>query len=297
MAPHIPSSPTAAATRAFCPPWAAAQHGVHTMVSATATRFTFRCMRCFQALYATTDEVGNATNCVHCGHELIVPEATPERIERAKDAPADVPSAAVMASAADTPTTTRSAPAPGAPMGEEWTNADIERQLKEDMYVDPSEMITLSTVTSSRLKRLVGYIIDGMLLATATVGGFLLVWTLSSAGLVKLEALSEDNHAVGTVEMVNTLCVLYFLPAILLLVQWWLIATRGQSIAKFLLGMRIVTVGGQNPGFLQGVVLRNWVRALLNMLPFFALLDAAFIINDSKRCIHDLIAGTHVVDV
>jgi uncharacterized RDD family membrane protein YckC len=60
--------------------------------------------------------------------------------------------------------------------------------------------------------------------------------------------------------------------------------------------MKIVRHDGSNPGFLQAVVMRNWLRVLLNMVPFFALADALFIFGANKRCLHDLLAGTYVID-
>jgi uncharacterized RDD family membrane protein YckC len=78
-------------------------------------------------------------------------------------------------------------------------------------------------------------------------------------------------------------------------VQWNLIATRGQSIGKILLWIRIINCRGNAPGFIQGVILRDWLRMALSFIPFFSIVDAALILTESKRCIHDYIAGTRVV--
>lgn len=178
-----------------------------------------------------------------------------------------------------------------------WSDADIERELKRQMYVPPGEMLTLSTMTSTPTKRFLGWIIDNMLIGVAIVAGFLAALAMDSLGLIKIEAITHEPTVKLALDLLNVLCVIYFPAAILCVFQWWLISTRGQSIGKLILGMHILTDGGRYPGFLRGVVLRNWVRALLSTVPFFALFDALFIFGNSNRCIHDYIANTHVVDV
>jgi len=214
---------------------------------------------------------------------VTIPTVTPERIALAREASRTATPGGVASNA----------PASDAP----WSNADIERELRKQLHVLPGEMLTLSTMTSAPTRRLFGWIIDTVLMAAATAAGFLLALVLDAAGLIKLNAIWHEPTAKSALDLFNVLFVIYFLAAVLCIFQWWLISTRGQSIGKFLLGMRIVADGGRNPGFLQGVVLRNWLRALLSMLPFFALLDALFILGDSHRCIHDYIANTYVMNV
>jgi uncharacterized RDD family membrane protein YckC len=82
--------------------------------------------------------------------------------------------------------------------------------------------------------------------------------------------------------------------------QWYLIATTGQTLAKRWLGIMIVRTDGSPCGFVNGVLLRNWViYVLLSFLPFVNylvwLIDALMIFGDERRCLHDHIAGTRVV--
>jgi uncharacterized RDD family membrane protein YckC len=98
--------------------------------------------------------------------------------------------------------------------------------------------------------------------------------------------------------------------------NWYLIATRGQTIGKIVLKTRITRLDGSAPGFLHGVILRVWpfllpsilVRLVLgstgnpkdfvHFLPsILALVDIAFIFTGSFRCLHDLVASTRVVDL
>lgn len=254
------------------------------MTTKAPVQFAFRCTGCYQLLRAGDDEAGKLTPCPYCGKQLTVPDATADRIGLAQST--DTP-----------PATTIAQEDPTAPAMEDWTDADVERELKRQLYVPPGEMVTLSSISSAPVKRFLGSIIDGLLVVVAMVAGFLLLLALNAVGFVNMNALRNELTAAAVLGALNVLFVVYFAVAVLCIFQWWLIATRGQSIGKFVLGMRIVTPGGRTPGFLQGVVLRNWVRVLLNMLPFFALFDAIFIFGDSHRCIHDYIANTHVVDV
>lgn len=84
-------------------------------------------------------------------------------------------------------------------------------------------------------------------------------------------------------------------------IQTYLITTSGQSVAKKLLKMRIVRPTGELPGFVHGVLLRSWVMALLASIPaigsLVSLVDGAMILGDDRRCLHDRIADTIVVQV
>jgi uncharacterized RDD family membrane protein YckC len=88
---------------------------------------------------------------------------------------------------------------------------------------------------------------------------------------------------------------------VLFLVQTWLLATRGQSVGKRLVGIRIVrTRGDAAPGFLHAVLLRSWVVNVIGLIPtvgaLFPFLDVGFIFGPERRCLHDLIADTRVVE-
>ena len=75
----------------------------------------------------------------------------------------------------------------------------------------------------------------------------------------------------------------------------WL-STRGQTTGKRIVGIKIVQAStGENGGFVSNVVLRAWVNGLLNIVPLYGLVDILFIFRNDRRCIHDLIAGTIVI--
>lgn len=79
-------------------------------------------------------------------------------------------------------------------------------------------------------------------------------------------------------------------------IQMYYLTTRGQSLGKMALGIRIANkVTGDSQGFIQNVFLREVLNSLLCMIPLYFLVDCAFILQDDRRCIHDHIAGTVVV--
>lgn len=87
---------------------------------------------------------------------------------------------------------------------------------------------------------------------------------------------------------------------IFLIAQGYLLATRGQTIGKLLLGMRIVGSDGQIRPFAATFGLRYGVMSLLCWLPglgaLIGLADSVQIFfNRHRRCLHDYLAGTWVV--
>ena len=83
------------------------------------------------------------------------------------------------------------------------------------------------------------------------------------------------------------------------IVQIYLLSTRGQSIGKRWMKIRIVKLDGSNPGFVGAVLLRVFVNGLISAIPYlgsvYALVDLLFIFRQDQRCVHDLIAGTRVI--
>lgn len=146
-------------------------------------------------------------------------------------------------------------------------------------------------LAASRTKRLVAAMLDGTLIGLAIGIGLAAFVTLASAGVLKTQQSDPSSF-----DALNAMCVLYFPAFALAVCQWNMTATRGQTIAKKLLRMKIVTRNGQSPGFFQGVMLRSWATALLGVIPFFGLLNLLFIFGEPRRCNHDYPAGTYVID-
>ena len=84
------------------------------------------------------------------------------------------------------------------------------------------------------------------------------------------------------------------------LVNGYLLATKGQTVGKLLVGTKIVSVETNE-------IIPLWKVYLLRYVPMFlaaqvpvigsliSMADGLFVFRKDKRCIHDLIAGTQVV--
>ena len=84
------------------------------------------------------------------------------------------------------------------------------------------------------------------------------------------------------------------------LVHGYFLAQNGQTIGKKLVGTRIVSVSdGLNPGFVKIVGLRFTPITIIAQIPvigaIIGLINILFIFGPQKRCLHDYIAGTHVI--
>jgi uncharacterized RDD family membrane protein YckC len=78
--------------------------------------------------------------------------------------------------------------------------------------------------------------------------------------------------------------------------QIYSVTTRGQTIGKRALGIRVVVKDTQvNGGFVVNVLRRGVVTGLLNFIPGFFIVDSLFIFREDRRCLHDFIAGTVVI--
>jgi uncharacterized RDD family membrane protein YckC len=69
----------------------------------------------------------------------------------------------------------------------------------------------------------------------------------------------------------------------------------GQSIAKRLLGIKVVRTDGTPVSLGRLFWLRNVVNGIVGIVPFYALVDMLFIFGESRQCLHDKIADTIVV--
>jgi uncharacterized RDD family membrane protein YckC len=84
-----------------------------------------------------------------------------------------------------------------------------------------------------------------------------------------------------------------------LLIHGYLLATRGQTVGKALLKIRIVRSDGSPASFTRIVGLRYLTTTVLASIPIigtiYGLIDVLFIFGAARRCLHDYIADTIVV--
>ena len=84
-------------------------------------------------------------------------------------------------------------------------------------------------------------------------------------------------------------------------INGYLLVKYGQSVGKKIVGIRVIdSQTYQLLSFGKVVGIRYVAITLLTQIPFigglFGLIDVLFIFSADKRCIHDLMAGSIVID-
>lgn len=154
---------------------------------------------------------------------------------------------------------------------------------------------------ADRSVRLGAYLIDYLLGVLAAVPGLVMLGP-AFLGML-LEAARGQQPDLSTLDlsgMMTGLLVLLAASFTLFVIQVWMLSTRGQTIGKRMLGIRIVRhPDNRQAGFVHAWLLRNLVPGLIQMLPWigfaFFLVDSCLIFTEQRRCLHDHIAGTKVV--
>ncbi|MCY2983297.1 MAG: RDD family protein [Planctomycetota bacterium] len=142
-------------------------------------------------------------------------------------------------------------------------------------------------------KRFLGALVDGLIGIVFVGPGY----GLMIAG----SAMSEQPDQPGPLFFVGLAFIL--LGGIALLgTQIYLAATRGQTIGKYFLKTQIVDFEtGVRANFVQCFLLRSVVNALIGAVPcvggIYSLVDICFVFREDRRCIHDLLAKTCVIDI
>jgi len=143
---------------------------------------------------------------------------------------------------------------------------------------------------ATRWRRLGGSLIDGLLLG----GAFVLVALLVGRNVFK----PDPAQAASTIYLLGNVLIGI---VVFLLLNGYLLATRGQTVAKLMLGMRIVRPDGGKASVSRVILLRYLLGYAVNIIPvaggLYALVDDLLIFRQSRRCLHDQIADTIVIRV
>jgi uncharacterized RDD family membrane protein YckC len=73
------------------------------------------------------------------------------------------------------------------------------------------------------------------------------------------------------------------------------VSENGQSIAKRMLGIKVVRADGSAITLGRIFWMRNILNTLISFIPLYGLVDALFIFGESRQCLHDKLADTIVV--
>lgn len=140
---------------------------------------------------------------------------------------------------------------------------------------------------ASRWSRLWAALIDGMLALPAVVA---LPWVLSHY----IEELHIEPSEFGLIVTLSK-------PGSWLMLNGFFLASSAQTIGKKALGIQVVNVSDSEPAsFLRLVLLRFLPMVLVAQVPYvgyLALVDPILIFRGDRRCLHDHLARTRVVEL
>jgi uncharacterized RDD family membrane protein YckC len=163
---------------------------------------------------------------------------------------------------------------------------------------------------AERGQRLLARGIDWIIEMICAIPGGILIGTEAVKIVIAMSQGKEpDFEQLDVRKLILGGSILFVSMLALLVVQVWMLHTRGQSIGKRMVGIRVVRQDGSAPGIVYAWVLRELVifgiGFMAGVIPFlgiilrpaFHLVDWCMIFSDDQRCLHDRIAGTKVVKV
>ena len=228
----------------------------------------FDCTGCRKRLRVPDEVRGQQAKCPHCEEIQFVPADDTPFASWASVSPMDSP-----------------APSEGANPYRD----DVP--IRQNPYAAPltsSELLTDAVRRfnlASRGDRFLGMMIDWFFSVLCMVPGMICAGLADSLGSDMLSSIAGFLMLGGV--------------AVYFGIQWYLITVRAQSVGKWAMNTRIITLQGGPPGFVTGVILRNWIlgfTCLCYPIGFLiTIVDGLVIFGENRQCLHDMIASTLVV--
>jgi uncharacterized RDD family membrane protein YckC len=149
-----------------------------------------------------------------------------------------------------------------------------------------------SHVLAGRGERLAAALIDGLIALVFAAPIFVFTGYLS--------VIMDAARGGGQVPFLTTLAYAAAGFALFVAVQAYPLAKTGQTWGKKVMSIRIVGLDGAQPSLWHLISKRYLPTHLISIVPvvggFYGAVDALFIFRKDQRCLHDLIAGTQVVN-
>ena len=189
-------------------------------------------------------------------------------------------------------------------------DADRNRGAVFNPYAAPKSKVSEQdgeVVLAGRWRRLFARLIDTVIVSIMVVIAAFIIFGTSWIDTYLTESLSTGNEAWTTLDLVwgglgfMTLVLVGLQVGIYLAFNVYLLATRGQTVGKWMLGIRIVDYyTGSVPNLRFSLVLREGVLLLLGFLGLFgqlaSIVDVLFIFSENRRCLHDYWSFTKVIE-
>jgi uncharacterized RDD family membrane protein YckC len=154
---------------------------------------------------------------------------------------------------------------------------------------DPSDTM----VPADRGTRLGATILDSIIFAGMVYGPIIIM-------AIVLPAFVTVSRARGMSDVGTVFLIVGGLFALGGLATWIVFTVKyvnenGQSIAKRMLGIKVVRADGSPITLGRIFWMRNFLNTLISFIPLYGLVDALFILGESRQCLHDKLADTIVV--
>jgi uncharacterized RDD family membrane protein YckC len=165
------------------------------------------------------------------------------------------------------------------------TNPYAPPQAAVRDIVDPSAQV----VPADRGTRLGAAILDSIIFFVFVYLPFMVA---AMTGAVAAESTNDSNFS-ALLGVGGILAVIGFIVW-----SWFTIKYMkddGQSIAKKMMGIKVVRSDGSPASLGRLIWLRNVLNWALSIVPMYALVELLLIFGESRQCLHDKIADTIVI--
>ena len=154
--------------------------------------------------------------------------------------------------------------------------------------VNDSQTLPTEQNLASRWSRLFAALIDGLIMMAIT------------SPIIYLSGWYDGIFEGVQPSITHGLIISLMSIIIFVLINGKLLASSGQTIGKRVLGIKIVTLAGEKATISNHLLKRYGVYFITAQIPviggILSFLNIAFIFGKEKRCGHDLVAGTKVVN-
>lgn len=142
---------------------------------------------------------------------------------------------------------------------------------------------------AERGTRLGAVLLDGLIFLVPGLFAFVPIMMFSKQG--NLDAMGVGAMLAVTIGLLGMLAIF--------VIDLVMLHRSGQTIGKRILSVKIIRSDGSRAGLTRIFFLRMLVPGLIGGIPFvgmiFSIVDPLFIFQESRRCVHDLIADTVVI--
>lgn len=250
----------------------------------------FDCQFCGKTLKADDSKAGKKVKCPSCEGLLSIPDlpvSAESTLAEAEDRDDDV--AEESSKSAGIATSTRMIPCP---------MCDEPISPRETTCPYCGEEIKGKSKRHSRgsiadpMKRFMGFLVDSL------VG---ILFVAPGIGLILAGAAAAQDQPDPPMLLIIGILLTVLGGIAGFVIQLYLLINSSQSIGKYFMKIQILDYETNKPaGLVKSFLLRSIVNGLIGQFtcaPLYFIVDSLFVFNDERRCLHDQIAGTYVVDI